>query len=641
MIEATFIKRGSPHTPAGHPITSALKTPETIMTKKFLACLLALVLGAPALWAGQYESFKVAVYVRAYEVQKMKDPEWLRTNWAIVEKQLKVDKVYLEVHRDLIIVDADTLAKAKAFFQAKGIAVAGGIATVKNERKLFETFDYTNPDDRAKLKEIVTATAKAFDEFIIDDFFFTSSKSESAIAAQGSRSWAEFRLGLMTEVSQHLVLDVARSVNPKVRVIIKYPNWYEHFQGMGYNLETQPRMFDEIYTGTETRDSVYNAQHLQPYQGYMQVRYFDNIKPGGNGGGWVDTGDRIYSDRYAEQLWMTMLAKAPEIMLFAFHELLAPLPASDRAPWQGQGTSFDYDKAAAPVAGLEHNTMARVAAQALEQIDPLVAKLGTPVGIASYRPYHSRGEDFLHNYLGMIGIPIDLHPEFPTAAPTVLLTADAALDPDIVGKIKGQLVAGKTVVVTTGLVRELQERGLRNLVELTVGPEVATIDEVWGWRSGHSSLPSKVIIPQLHYNTNDSWALMSGMARGDGYPILHFASYGKGTLYVLTIPESFADLYQFPPAALNSIRATVAGSLFVRMEGPSRVALMAYDNGAVVVESFRDEAVDVSLVVKTNAGAFRNEVTGEEIAGTREKDAATASFPLHLKPHSYVVLTQK
>ena len=130
---------------------------------KTLGLVLSLVLSAASLAAGQYQSFRVAVYIRAYEVQKMKDPEWLRTNWAIVEKQLKVDKVYLEVHRDLIIIDPATLAAAKAFFVSKGIAVSGGIATVKNERKLFETFDYTNPEDRAKITEIVTATAKAFE----------------------------------------------------------------------------------------------------------------------------------------------------------------------------------------------------------------------------------------------------------------------------------------------------------------------------------------------------------------------------------------------------------------------------------------------------------------------------------------------
>lgn len=610
------------------------------MRSKSIALLLfSLVLGAVNLAAGQYQSFKVAVYIRAYEVQKMKDPEWLKANWAIVEKQLKVDKVYLEVHRDLIIIDPDTLAKAKAFFASKGIAVAGGIATVKNERNLFETFDYTNPVDRAKLVEIVTATAKSFDEFILDDFFFTSSKSLSAIAQKGDRSWADFRLELMAEVSRDLVLNVARSVNPRVHVIIKFPNWYEHFQGMGYNLEVEPKLFDEIYTGTETRDSQYNPQHLQPYQSYQQIRYFDNIKPGGNGGGWVDTGNRLNADRYAEQLWLTMFAKAPEIMLFAMHELIQPVLPSDKAPWQDQGTSFDFSKVTAPVDGVAAPTLARVASVALEEVDPLVAKLGKPIGIKSYRPYHSRGEDFLHNYLGMIGIPIDLYPEFPADAQTVLLTADAAKDPGIVGKIQKQLMDGKNVVITTGLLREIQDKGFRNIVDLTVGPEVALAHEFWGWRIGHMSIPNDILIPELHYNTNDSWELVGTTSHGMGYPILHFAAYAKANLYVLTIPDNFADLYQFPEKVLDQIRTTVSGDFFARLEGPSKIALMAYDNHAVVVESFRDEAADVRVVTTPDITTFRNEVTGETLTGTPEK--GHMAFSVHLKPHSFVVLTSK
>jgi hypothetical protein len=612
---------------------------QPLMTSKFLRLFFVLILGAVSLAAGQYQSFKVAVYVRAYEVQKMKDPEWLKTNWAIVEKQLKVDKVYLEVHRDLIIVDPETLSQAKAFFAARGIAVAGGIATVKNESKLFETFDYTNPDDRAKIKEIVTATAKAFDEFILDDFFFTSSKSASAIAQKGDRSWTDFRLDLMAEVSRHLVLDVARSVNPKVKVIIKFPNWYEHFQGMGYNLDVQPKIFDEIYTGTETRDSEYNNQHLQPYQSYQQVRYFENIKPGGNGGGWVDSGDRINADRYAEQLWLTMFAKAPEIMLFAMNELIRPVLPSDRAFWQDQGTSFDYAKAIKPVAGVAMPTLARVASQALEQVDPLVARLGKPIGIKSYRPYHSRGEDFLHNYLGMIGIPIDLHPEFPTDAQTVLLTADAAQDPAIVGKIKQHLLEGKNVIITTGLLRAIQDKGFGGLVDLSVGPEVSSTHEIWGRKIGRQTLPVDIIIPELHYNTNDSWELLSSMTHGLGYPILHYAAYAKGSLYVLTIPDNFADLYQFPAPVLDQIRSTISGDFFVRLEGPSRIALLAYDNHAVVVESFRDEAADVRIVVAGDIKVLHNEVTGEDLSGSSEKDHTV--FSIRLKPHSFVVLTQK
>jgi hypothetical protein len=33
----------------------------------------------------------------------------------------------------------------------------------------------------------------------------------------------------MAEVSRDLIIGAARAVNPKVRIIIKYPNWYESF----------------------------------------------------------------------------------------------------------------------------------------------------------------------------------------------------------------------------------------------------------------------------------------------------------------------------------------------------------------------------------------------------------------------------
>ncbi len=117
-------------------------------------------------------------------------------------------------------------------------------------------------------------------------------------------------------------LGPARAVNPKVKIIIKFPNWYEHFQANGYDLDQEPKLFDGIYTGTETRDPVDTDQHLQQYESYQIVRYFDNISPRRNGGGWVDIYDTRYLDRYAEQLWDTMLAKTPQMMLFQYSDLL-------------------------------------------------------------------------------------------------------------------------------------------------------------------------------------------------------------------------------------------------------------------------------------------------------------------------------
>lgn len=610
------------------------------------------LLSANLLTAGQYQNFRVAVYARAYEVQKMKDLDWLKTNWAIVERQVKVDKAYLETHRDLIVIDDATLQQAKRFFREKGIEPAAGIAYVRNERNLFETFCYTQPDHRAKVREIMEVSARNFDEVIIDDFFFTSCKCEACIQAKGDRTWSEYRVQLLTEVSRELIA-AARAVNPKVKLTIKYPNWYEHFHGMGYNLEVQPRLFDQIYTGTETRDSRYNSQHLQPYQSFQQVRYFENIKPGGNLGGWVDTANRLVADRYAEQLWLTMFAKAPEITLFALHELLEPLKKEDRAPWQGQGTSFDYDAMARPLPGLEQTTLARVAGVALEQVDRYLGKLGRPIGIASYRPYHSStAEDFLHNYLGGVGLPIDLHPEFPKDAPLVLLTEGASFDPQIVAKIKAHLLGGKDVIITSGLLREIQDKGFRReIADVRVTDHKAITREFWGYPLGRgvrAMLDRDILIPELRFNTNDSWVLVSSMTNGLGYPLVHYVPYAKAKLYVLTIPENFGDLYELPATVLNFVRQTASKGLFARLEGPSHIALLPYDNRALVVESFRDEAAEVRIVTGPEIKRFKNELTGEEIEGTLEKGGGfmipafeRRVFPVTVKPHSFVVLTSQ
>ena len=107
----------------------------------------------------------------------------------------------------------------------------------------------------------------------------------------------------------------------------------------------------------------------------------------------------------------------------------------------------------------------------------LAPRDGKPLGIASYKPYQSSGEDFLHDYLGNLGLPIELTPEFPTEARLVLLTESARQDPRIVPKIQHQLVSGKSVVITSGLLRALQGRGCR-------GGRLIS-----GWAAGDTSWP--------------------------------------------------------------------------------------------------------------------------------------------------------
>ena len=87
-----------------------------------------------------------------------------------------------------------------------------------------------------------------------------------------------------------------------------------------------------------------------------------------------------------------------------------------------------------------------------------------------------------------------------------------------------------------------------------------------------------MVIPQIQYLTNDSWVEVSALDETNGWPMLHSASYGGGTLYVLTIPNSFTDLYHLPAAVLDRIRDTLCRDLFVRLHGPAMVSLFTYDN---------------------------------------------------------------
>ncbi|HKE94066.1 MAG TPA: hypothetical protein VKB34_07150, partial [Povalibacter sp.] len=224
------------------------------MRKIFLPALLALLPACVS--AGQYRNFDVAVYIVASTAQRqLSDPAVLQQQYARAASQVKFDKVYLEAYRDGQFVEEKTLVAIRKFFESKGVHVAGGVTLAKGgQGGQFGTFDYENPADRAECQRAIELAARHFDEVVLDDFFFYTSKSDADIAAKGSRSWTQYRLEKMREVAENLVIRPARAVNPKVKVIIKYPNWYEHFQGLGYDLDVEAKQFDAIYTGTESRD---------------------------------------------------------------------------------------------------------------------------------------------------------------------------------------------------------------------------------------------------------------------------------------------------------------------------------------------------------------------------------------------------
>ena len=239
--------------------------------------------------ANRYRNFDVALYCSIQDMRRLAEsPQWAEESWALINRFMKVDKVWLETFRGGERTPEADVLKVKAFFAAKGIATSGGIMAYEGGRPGdgLTGFRYEDPAEREKFRQIVAYTAGVFDEIIFDDLFIFNSRSEAAQKAKGDLSWTDYRLKVMKAVGEDLVVKNARSVNPRIHLIIKPPNWYDQYQFSGYNLEAQPKVFDMVYAGTETRDSDNTAMHLQQYQSYDIMRYYEHIKPGKFGGGW-------------------------------------------------------------------------------------------------------------------------------------------------------------------------------------------------------------------------------------------------------------------------------------------------------------------------------------------------------------------
>jgi hypothetical protein len=631
------------------------------------ALLAVLASASPARAAG-YTNFSVCVYFRYQEVSSIpRNLDQFAGRWANVEKQVKVSKVYLETTRNNQLATADQVEAMKEFFTGRGIKVSGAMGLTTNEPNGFPSFDYSTQTDRDRVKAMTEFTAQHFDEIILDDFYFSNNKGDDAIAAKGGRSWTQFRTELMDEVSSNLIVGPARAVNPKIRVIIKYPNWYESFQGLGYDLAVQPKIFDAIYTGTETRDAE-SGQRLQSYQSYLQTEYFCRVKPGGNQGGWIDGGG---SARYAEQFWDTLFAKVPEITLFNSQQIMGSAGGGFGAqPVEAADPEGVLANVLAPIPQPDGSSFiptmtARYAGFSADLLDRFIGRLGNPVGVPTYKPCNSTGEMYLPDYLGMVGVPIDLVPTFPTNASTVFLTAASKFDPNLVAETREFVQQGGTAIATTGLMEALGDKGFQDIAEIEVtGHRVLATGFGRGGRGGYGGIgrggggdpapaaaPASLnmLLPQMRHFENDTWTSMEFNTAASAYPMLIRAAYGKGTFYALALPDDFADIYRLPRNVLNQLRALLGRDLSVSMDAPDHVSLFVYDNNTFIVQNFQAQAVTARVAVR---GALLHDVlTGKSIPtsggggggpgrggfGANAANEYRAGFEVSIPAHSFRV----
>ncbi len=367
-------------------------------------------------------------------------------------KRTGVTKVYVESFRDGYQAQQAALLNAKEKLQAAGLKVSGCVTTTKVGKSSTGWKDvascYTDQATQARLQAIFEFTAGLFDEIMIDDFWFTDCTCPECEAARQTKTvkvggqtypvrgdtWEEYRCELLVRLSQDRLLAPAKRVNPKVRLIIKYPQWYDNFHMRGYEVVRETADFDRIWVGTETRD--FNDSRwggTVQYEAYFIMRWLGGIGGDKCGGGWFDwlgTTERTY----VEQARQTILGGARESMLFCYGGLQRATGPKD-------------------VEALRAN-LPELLKTAKEVRSRQV------VGVAAYKPAnsHPEKEARVFDFVGMLGIPLVPCHEFPTNAPAAFFSVHSLKDPEFTSKLASFIKRRRPVLITDGLAQSLTNR---------------------------------------------------------------------------------------------------------------------------------------------------------------------------------------
>lgn len=538
-----------------------------------------------------YKNFNVAVYCPVENIDKITDFDAFTKQFSNITDYVKVGRVYIENFRAMRSAPKEQILKVKDYFEKRGIATSGGITTCAshNTGDGFLSLCYSDEEACKKLKEVVEMNAEIFDEFIFDDFYFLNCRCAKCIKKKGERTWQEFRLEQKKWVTSELIMKPAKKINPDVNVIVKFPQWFEDFNETGYDLAIDTASFDSIYTGNETRNPAYSMQHLPKYLSYVTQRFYGSDKPGKNLGGWFDPYDCKYNlSSYIEQGYLTLFAKTDEVTLFCLDSLTKD-PSFKNFP-ATMGKCFD-------------------------EMDEYLGKLGNPKGVMAYHPSYGRGENNIHSYLGMCGIPFEPCLLYPKDASDIFLAESAADDPDIVSLMKKSLLNGANVTVTSGFVRKLGSN-FDEFAHIVVSNRKALVSE-YGISKNHGVNlcgkyygDKKIIIPQIDFCTNDTWTIACGYGSDNNFPIVLRWTYGNGNVCVITIPDDYGDLYHYPSEVLDIIRRSFYKTSEIQLVGPSKIMMFLYDNDTLIVESNLEYRETVSIKLPSNVKEVEDMVYG-------------------------------
>jgi len=369
-------------------------------------------------------------------------------------KQAGITRVFIESFRGYT-AERDALVNAKQRFEEAGIEASGCVTTVRFGKPStgYSTVScYTSEETRKELIRIFEYTASIFDLIMIDDFLFTDCECEECLEACGGQSMSDYRCDMMNMISKEYILKPARGVNPNVKIINKYPLWYDRFHERGYEVIGETESYDFIWVGTETRDNDFfnNTEGLNDpqYGAYFIMRWLTDIGGDKTGGGWFDALGTT-PKTYLEQARQTVLADAKEMMLFSYGGLIRE--TNEYGNRKGAGIA-DIEALKVELPGLFE--LAK-----LVDNKPIKGILATkPANSVPHSNYDSTrvfsGDDadaYIYNFVGMLGLPLVPAEQIDLNAEAAFFPLQILKDPDFHKKLDKFLSEGKPVLITDGL----------------------------------------------------------------------------------------------------------------------------------------------------------------------------------------------
>ncbi len=575
------------------------------------ALLISILLGAGSLSAQTpaethhgWNHLKYAIFFTSYDMENLlADPVQFKKTMEYFAPVMP-DRVYIDGVGRGGKVDVPLLKKIAARFRAMGIKADGAMVATSLRGG---PSAYNNPEDLASLKERMQGLAQVFNKIILDDWLFTNATDPKSVAERGNMTWAEYRTKLILEQSKKYIIDAAKEVNPKVQVIIKFPNWYEGFAENGYDVKDEVKQFDKMAIGIETRVPETQHQHIPIYTGYFLQKWESSADPAKWVGSWLDNyGMEGQSNDYNAQVWQAVLARTPEIILWCAGQLWPTNPSSNVYPdFVAKLPEFNR------VAGLLN---------------------GKARGVPIYMPFGSTGEYNIAGYFGMAGIPLDPVTTFPKESPISMFCLNSAKDSNLASELLGQLTDGKNIFITYGLWKKLAEEGTEfknvlNLLPYSGQVSGSTFGLLQGFRETTVKADRKFTFPGIEVTTWPETRDVTLSREDFDFPVLMRVPYLNGTIYILNMPSNFYDLLRLPVPVLDAIRQPFEKELGVQLDGPGHIAMYLFGEKQYVLYNMSNRIEPVSLrfdrTIQTQG--WRELVRNEQVKAT--VDSSLAHFP--------------